>query len=143
MIWLTFLKGDIMKKGLFWIVGTAVICLCVGVVFAKIQPHKGAQSHIGTQWEYGWYSSSIAGTRGHQFCWVTPTGSIIEKKEKDVWEKEGFRTKDGNLLADWFNFLGKQGWELICVDTQSSKTASEKHYWFKRRRQQRRYDITL
>lgn len=112
-----------MKK--YWINTFVVICLCVAIatVFAKTQIYKG------TQWEYAYYL-----TMGETLpdIWHTPDQrfSQFEGKATELWVKCGFKKPENKeaLIPDWFNYLGEQGWELVCAKTNKLGDS----YWFKR-----------
>jgi len=121
-----------MAKIKYWLLGGIVlICLCAPGLLAKFQ------STEGTRWEYARYQTSTVATSVHGYSWGTPTEHFFttSTNASEVWRKAGFNFDDKEVLVeDWFNFLGKQGWELITIEgDRSSVECISTQYWFKRR----------
>jgi len=133
---LPFLKGDIMKAKKYWILVIVLTMLCITEFCAKKTVARGTPSGSYKQWEYGNYLVITGGdTTG--YSWTSPEGHIstVGGSAHQLWIECGFKSKSKDvLLADWFNFLGKKGWELTCIDIYGSisENASSTNYWFKR-----------
>ena len=142
------MKGDIMKAKKYWIVGAVLAILCVVGLWVEAATRNRGKN----QWEYGRYftiyqqlESNLGGSAG-SFAWTDASSSkqVFTKDDEtasDLWRKVGFdfgkRDYKEVSITDWFNWLGKQGWELVCIEEIEEQEDSQTHaearnYWFKR-----------
>jgi len=118
----------------YWFLGGIVLtCLCIAVLLA------GTQLSKGIQWEYARYQTTIfpgfPGASISTRSWGTPTEYFFTTSgtASELWKKAGFNFGDKDVVVvDWFNFLGKQGWELICMEVDKTDAEENTTYWFKR-----------
>jgi hypothetical protein len=81
------------------------------------------------QWEYGEFRDYPNGS-----CRWTGPGQPIKAKRLDEFcarMEPGKRVKGQPYLTDAMTLLGKQGWELTCIDSDPTGIMI---YWFKRRK---------
>jgi hypothetical protein len=121
-----------MKTKKYWFLGGIVLtCLCVAILLAGTQPSKGIQ------WEYARYNATSFKLNSplSSYSWGASTEHffVIDGNASDLWRKAGFDFGNKQVLVeDWFNFLGEQGWELICIEEENQSALKNTTYWFKR-----------
>ena len=125
-----------MKAIKYWILVIVLTTLCITEFCAKNTVARETHSNSYNQWEYAnYYVFSTGGITS--YIWsdternISSTGGFAH----DLWIKCGFKPKSKDvLIADWFNFLGEKGWELVCIKVSggTAKSTHDESYWFKR-----------
>jgi hypothetical protein len=127
------LKGDIMKAKKYWILVVALTTLCMTGWYAKTTA-KSTKENSSNQCEYGCYLVFTVGD-STAYSWTDPEKHIntLKGHASELWIKCGFsKDRKDPHVADWLNFLGKKGWELVCMEVSQTNTGSITYYWFKR-----------
>ena len=118
-----------------------IIIVCTGGVLAKKSLVEETSSSTQTQWEYGVYR---VGVGQHRHEWQNADKFTYGYSQKDFLGKMGLRkiinrletiTSQPNeylMDAEFLNYLGTQGWELVDVRNRGSGAIINRTFWLKR-----------
>jgi hypothetical protein len=124
------------KKHFF--LGLILIALVIAGLSATAW--AGAKQSSVRQWEYANYSTLTVPGSERVYRWSTPYEVITDSFDYNdsdsgpkFWSEAGFKFGYKEVgIADWLNYLGRQGWELVDVTFQPRGSMD---YWFKRPKQ--------
>jgi hypothetical protein len=128
----------------YLIVLTAIVIACTGSIFFAGDVANSANGLIRTQWEYGVYR---VGVGQYQYEWQSTDKYIYENSQITFLEsmrlieilKKRSKLADAQapsleywLDAEFLNYLGTRGWELVSVIDRGSGAIVNRTFWFKR-----------
>ncbi len=129
------------RKRLIILIG--IIIVCTGGVLAKKSVVEENNSSTRTQWEYGVYRICVG---QHRLEWQDADGYIYGYSQEDFLGKMGLlkiinilkritvqpRTNEYLMDAEFLNYLGTQGWELVDTMDRGSGAIVNRIFWLKR-----------
>lgn len=127
------------RKRLIILIG--IIIVCTGGVLAKKSLVEENIISTRTQWEYGVYRIGVG---QHRHEWQDADGYIYGYSQENFLGKMGllkiinrletitFQPNEYLMDAEFLNYLGTQGWELVDVMDRGSGAIINRTFWLKR-----------
>ena len=127
------------RKRLIILIG--IIIVCTGGVLAKKSLVEENIISTRTQWEYGVYRIGVG---QHRHEWQDADGYIYGYSQENFLGKMGllkiisrletitFQPNEYLMDAEFLNYLGTQGWELVDVMNRGSGAIINGTFWLKR-----------